>query len=86
MPVVQPINLAEIKNVGIQDILKRYSNSCQHYSIVSTPRALKQGARFLIEKEAKIITKREQDAKNFQTSREVVGQSHVKQWIKVRDE
>ena len=41
VPMAKPLNLREIKNVDIQEILLREKCSCQHFSIVATPKAIK---------------------------------------------
>ena len=64
-PMAKPLNLREIKNVDIQEILLREKCSCQHFSIVATPKAIKQGARYNMDIEDKIIKKRQDAEQNF---------------------
>ena len=66
MPIVKPLDLKQISNPDIQEILLREQHSCQHFSIVATPKALRDGARFNIDREEKIVVKRTEEAEKFE--------------------
>ena len=78
--MAKPLNLRDIKNVDIHEILLREKCSCQHFSIVSTPKALKQGARFNMEIEDKIIKKRHDAEDNFASQRKLVAAETRMKW------
>ena len=86
MPIVKPLNLREIVNPCIAQMLIREQNSCQHFSIVSTPKALKQGAKFNLEKEQKIMERRAEEKENFNKSRKKINQEKQDMWLQVKAE
>ena len=45
MPVVRPLNINEIANPMIRKMLVREKHTCESYSIVASPKALKGYAR-----------------------------------------
>ena len=53
-------------------MLVREQFSCQHFSLVDTPRALKHGAKFNIDREEKAIKKKQDDWNQFEKQRKEV--------------
>lgn len=69
LPKVKPLNLSLLsKEIG--NIIRQQRKSCQNFSIVSSPRARKQGARLSVENDKRLVEHLKEVDEKFEKNKE----------------